>query len=165
LNVHGGARFAPATYLSNLAKGVAPDTLKLVTQTELLQALRLELDGHPALDFALLFGSWARDRARPDSDVDVAVMPRGQWSLGAELDLQGRLERTLGASVDLVRLDQAPLLLAWEVVSGGLPICGEHSALVRYQASIALEHADAGPALERAARQYARRIAELGVPV
>jgi predicted nucleotidyltransferase len=136
-----------------------------VTQTELLLALRLELDGHPELDFALLFGSWARDRARPESDVDVALMPRGEWSLAAELDLQGRFARRLGASVDLVRLDHAPLLLAWEVVSGGVPICGEHAALVRYQTSVALEDADAGPALERAARQDARRIAELGVPV
>lgn len=135
-----------------------------MNRAEILQALQQELGGYPALDFALLFGSWARDRARPDSDVDVAIMPRGDWPLAAELVLQGRLARAIGAPVDVVRLDRAPLLVAWEVVSGGLPICGDPAVLARYRAEVALDHADAAPALERAARQYARRIAELGPP-
>jgi uncharacterized protein len=135
-----------------------------MTQAEILQLLRRELGADPNLQFALLFGSWARGQARADSDVDVAVMPCGDWPLGAELDLQGRLVRALGASVDVVRLDRAPTLLAWEVVSDGIEVCGDPSRLARYQARVALDHADAGPALERAARQYMRRIAELGVP-
>jgi predicted nucleotidyltransferase len=135
-----------------------------MTQDELLQRLRRELCAHPGLDFALLFGSWARERQHPGSDVDVAIMPREDWSLAAEVDLQGQLAAALGAEVDLVRLDEAPLLVAWEVVSNAIPICGEPQRWARYQAEIALEHADAGPDLDRAARHYARRIAELGVP-
>lgn len=135
-----------------------------MTQAEILDALRRELRAQPGLDFALLFGSWAREQARPDSDVDVAIMPREEWPLAAELDLQGRLARAVGASVDLVRLDTAPLLLAWEVVSQGIPLVGDPGRLAQYQATVALEHADFAPLLERAARRYARRIAELGVP-
>lgn len=119
--------------------------------------------GYPALDFAFLFGSWARDQARPESDIDVAIMPLGDWSLAAELDLQGQLSRASGAAVDVVRLDRASLLLAWEVVRDGLRLVGQPSRVARYEAEVALEHADAAPALDRAARHYARRIAELGV--
>jgi hypothetical protein len=137
----------------------------MMTQAELMLALRQELERHPALDFALLFGSWARGHARSGSDVDVAIMPIGDWSLSSELDLQGKLARAVGASVDVIRLDQVSLLIAWEVVKDGLLIVGPPSRLARYQARVALEHADAGPALARAARHYARRIAELGVPV
>jgi predicted nucleotidyltransferase len=135
-----------------------------MTQSELLRALQQELGQRADLKFALLFGSRAQGQPRPDSDVDVAIMPRGDWSFASELDLQARLAQVLKAPVDLVRLDQASLLLAWEVVSKGLPICGEPGLVARYQAEVALEHADASPALERAARHYARRIAELGVP-
>jgi predicted nucleotidyltransferase len=130
----------------------------------LLKTLERLLQSCPALDFALLFGSRARDRARSDSDVDVAIMPVGDWSLATELALQGQLALAVGASVDLVRLDRAPLLLAWEVVRDGIPIVGAADRVARYQAEVALEHADAGPALESAARLFARRIAERGVP-
>lgn len=135
-----------------------------MTQAELILALRQRLKEEPAIDFAVLFGSWARDQAHPESDVDVAFMPLGDWTLAAELDLQGRLSGAVGANIDLVRLDQAPPLLAWEVVSVGQHLTGEHSHFARYRAEAALEHAEMAPLLERAARQYLQRIAELGVP-
>ena len=135
-----------------------------MTQAELLLTLRQELAGYPALGFALLFGSWAREQTRPGSDVDVAIMPLEDWPLAAELDLQGKLARAVRASVDLVRLDRAAPLLAWEVVSKGLVIVDPANHFARYQARVALEHADAAPALARAALHYARRLAELGPP-
>jgi predicted nucleotidyltransferase len=135
-----------------------------MTLAELLALLRRELIEYPGLVFAVLFGSWARNRVRPDSDVDVAFLPAGDWTLSLELDLQARLTRALGRSVELVRLDQAPLLLGWEVVKHGLFISGDADSFAQYQTHVALEHADAAPLIERAARHYARRIAELGVP-
>lgn len=135
-----------------------------MTQGEIVVALRQQLKEESAIDFALLFGSWARGQAHPESDVDVAFMPLGDWTLAAELDLQGRLSHAVGAMVDLVRLDQAPPPLAWEIISVGIELIGEHSPLARYRAEVALEHAEMAPLLERAARHYARRIAELGVP-
>lgn len=126
--------------------------------------LRQELADYPGLGFALLFGSWASEQARPGSDVDVAILPLEDWPLAAELDLQGKLARAVGASVDLVRLDRAAPLLAWEVVSKGLLIVDPAQRFARHQARVALEHADAAPALARAARHYAKRLAELGPP-
>lgn len=91
-------------------------------------------------------------------------MPVGDWPLAVELDLEGKLARAVGASVDLVRLDRVAPLLAWEVVSKGLVLVDPAHHFPRYQARVALEHADAAPSLARAAQHYARRIAELGPP-
>lgn len=135
-----------------------------MTRAELVEVLRDALKGYPGLEFALLFGSWARGEQRGQSDVDVAFMPVGDWTLAAELDLQARLARAARATIDLIRLDRAPLLVAWEVVRDGVTIIGDDARLARYRAYVSLEHADAAPALEQAARHYARRIAELGVP-
>ena len=52
----------------------------------------------------LVFGSVARDEAGPDSDVDLIVefaRPVGYFHL---FDVRSRLERLLGARVDMVTL-------------------------------------------------------------
>jgi predicted nucleotidyltransferase len=49
-----------------------------------------------------LFGSVARDEARPDSDVDVLVEFDGPVTLDRYMGLKFQLEDALGARVDLV---------------------------------------------------------------
>ena len=58
---------------------------------------------------------------RPDSDVDVGIVPNEDGpSLAEELALQAELSRACGREVDLVRLDHADLLLRWEVARDGV---------------------------------------------
>lgn len=72
-----------------------------------------------------LFGSRARGDHRPSSDWDIAVLPRPT----GEDSLQRRLRLTIEAAdaaglvdeeIDLVTLDDAPVLLAFRVVREGL---------------------------------------------
>ncbi len=49
-----------------------------------------------------LFGSYARDAARPDSDVDLLVDFQSTPSLRAYADLKEHLEGLLGYPVDLI---------------------------------------------------------------
>jgi uncharacterized protein len=50
-----------------------------------------------------LFGSTARGRARPDSDVDLFLdYADGRFSLIDQLRLEGLIEELLGAKVDLM---------------------------------------------------------------
>jgi predicted nucleotidyltransferase len=70
---------------------------------------------------AYLFGSTARGEARPDSDIDIAVLfatpqPR---TLDARFSLEGDLERALGKPVDLIVLNDAPVDLRIRVLRGG----------------------------------------------
>lgn len=49
-----------------------------------------------------VFGSVARDEARPDSDVDILVEFRGKATFDGYMDLKFFLESVLDRSVDLV---------------------------------------------------------------
>ena len=51
-----------------------------------------------------IFGSFARDEARPDSDVDVLVAFQGTPTFSGYMGLKEDLEIRLGRRVDLVTL-------------------------------------------------------------
>jgi len=71
----------------------------------------------PPVEFVVLFGSVARGRSRPDSDLDVAVRCDGPADLDA---LYLLLAPRLAASVlDLVDLRRAGSLLAFQVARHG----------------------------------------------
>jgi predicted nucleotidyltransferase len=65
---------------------------------------------------ALIFGSFATERLRPDSDLDLAVRgadPASWYRLGAAL------ERAAGMELDLLDLDRAPPELAQRILAHG----------------------------------------------
>lgn len=132
-----------------------------VDEGTLLTSLREVLRRGPPLRLAMLFGSFARRQPRPDSDVDVAILPANpDLPLAAELDLQVALERACGRTVDLVRLDQASTMLRFRVAREGVALLAapsfEHS---RFLAAAAAEHADFAPALAVASERFRRRVA------
>ena len=122
-----------------------------------------EFKGGPPLKLALLFGSVAKGAARPDSDIDVAIIPRDEaLSLGAELDLQAALSAACGRPVDLVRLDRASTLMRWQVARDGVVLLAEpaveHS---RFRARAGIEHADFNLVRDPAAERFRQRMAAL----
>jgi predicted nucleotidyltransferase len=78
------------------------------------------------LDLVVVFGSQASGRARPGSDVDVAVrMVRRDWdNPEGELDLVGDLVSAFGGNgdVDVAFLNGASPLLLFEVARTGIPV-------------------------------------------
>lgn len=119
------------------------------------------LEAGPPLRLAVLFGSFAKQRARANSDLDIAILPHDEsLSLHAELDLAAQLALRTGREVDLVRLDQATMLLRWEVAKDGILLVADPSSeWLRFRVARASEHADMAEALDRAARRFRRRIA------
>lgn len=112
------------------------------------------------LELAVLFGSGARNRLRPDSDLDVGIIPSADLSLRDELDMAATLTAAAGREVDLVRLDQPSVLLRWEAAkSHVLLFARTPSALPRFLARAALDHADFAPLLAHASRRLTRRLA------
>jgi hypothetical protein len=63
-------------------------------------------------------GSFARKTARPDSDVDVAVLFGRPFGPEDVLELKGRLENLLERDVDLVVLDLA-VVQEWQAAARG----------------------------------------------
>ena len=133
-----------------------------IEQDGLCAAIRHVLAAGPPVRLAILFGSHARGTVRPDSDVDVAIVPRDtDMPLAAELDLQARLERACRASVHLVRIDSASTTLRWEVARDGIAIIADPPQMrSRFLASAALEHAELMTALAHGAERFRLRVAE-----
>ena len=128
---------------------------------ELIDKARRVLAAGPPLRLAVLFGSFAKQRARPDSDLDIAILPHDEsLSLHTELDLAGQLSSKTGREVDLVRLDRATQLLRWEIAKHGILLAADPpSEWLRFRVAAASEHADMAEALDQAARRFRQRIA------
>lgn len=76
---------------------------------------------HAAVQAAYLLGSAATNRLRPDSDIDVAILPivRPGLSIEERLSLTAELTRIFYRSVDLGVLSTANVVYAKEAVTTG----------------------------------------------
>ena len=133
-----------------------------VEAASVVEKARRVLAAGPPLCLAALFGSIARGEGRPDSDVDIAIVPVDpELTLADEMDLQFALEQAIGRTVDLVRLDHGSTLLRFRVARDGVPILARSPVdWTRFQARAAAQWCDEGPALEHAAERFRRRLAE-----
>lgn len=91
---------------------------------ELLDRLRLLLEEEPDVLFAFLFGSRATEKARANSDLDVAIYFRDPPApaLDRRLDLAARISDATGFEVDLSVLNNASPLLQHQVLKTGRKI-------------------------------------------
>jgi predicted nucleotidyltransferase len=78
------------------------------------------LGGDPRVLLVYLFGSSAREGAVPPRDLDLAVLTAPVLSLDALVRLRADLVAEAGRPVDLVSLNDAPIVLAHEVVESGV---------------------------------------------
>ena len=120
---------------------------------EFLQRVREAVAGLP-VSILVVFGSRARGRERPDSDLDVAVLPSVHGA-SSPLGLRALLASALShlapeGRVDVVLLDEAPELLRQRIMeSGRVVICREPRAWRDLRVATMREHAD---------REYYRRL-------
>ncbi len=100
-----------------------------------------------------LYGSVARGAARDDSDVDVAVLfeqDPPHTLEGLHADLGHALEEALGARVDIVVLNHAPVDLAHRVLRDGILACdANRSARIQFEVRARNEYFDLEPHLRR----------------
>jgi len=108
----------------------------------------------PEIQAAYIFGSVAQGRARPDSDIDIAVLLARRVPDARALRYRLRLAADLGAAlrrsdVQVIVLNDAPPLLAHRVLSRGVLVYERaRAARVRYQVQTAQRYADLVPTLE-----------------
>jgi len=99
-----------------------------------ISKLRRMLETEANLDLAVLVGSQAEGRARPESDWDIAI----QWKRGMPLlenlacteTLRRQLATALGVEegrVDLIDIPSARLAMRALVAEAGVPLKGEDS--------------------------------------
>ena len=84
-------------------------------EAELSKRVRAALSGRDDVKLAIAFGSRVRGQARPDSDLDLAVLAPGADLLA----LRAHLSRAAGVEVDVVSLENATIPLLEAVVRDG----------------------------------------------
>ena len=89
----------------------------------------------PSVQLVVLFGSVARAKARPDSDLDVAVRCDGPADLDALYLLMA--PRLACGALDLVDLRHAGSLLAFQVARHGRVLYERHPGAFRIFQSLA----------------------------
>lgn len=121
---------------------------------QLEQAIRDQLARDPrGVVAAYLFGSQARGDARPDSDVDVAVLygeapPR--TLAGQPFDTEDELAGALGRPVQLVVLNTASPDLVHRVLRDGILVVDrDRSARIRFEVAARNAYFDLKPFLDR----------------
>src|SRR5215216_5629559 len=72
----------------------------------------------PGVTLALVFGSVARGKARPDSDLDVAVL----GSAVDPLDLVAAISTKVRRDVHVVRLDEASIPMLEAIIADGVVV-------------------------------------------
>ena len=105
----------------------------------------------PEIVAVYLFGSQATGMGHARSDIDVGILlahPPSPTLEGLYLDLEGDLERALGARVDLVVLNRAPADLVHRVLRDGkLVLERDPSARIRFEVKARNEFFDLQPVL------------------
>jgi predicted nucleotidyltransferase len=118
------------------------------------QEVRARARAVPGLSLLVLFGSRARGRARPTSDVDVAILADPDDPTSRR-HLLGRLAAELADMVpegraDVVFLDEAPELLRQRIMEHGeVLVCRDPAVWRAWRVRTMREHGD---------REWARRL-------
>ena len=133
-----------------------------------LHEVREVVDKIPGIAALLVFGSRARGRERPDSDLDVAFLPAAgvQPPAGLADDLRIRITVALagfapGGRVDAVPLDRAPAALRQRVMEHGrMVLCRDPAAWKALRVRTMKEYGDQLWAQELFRKALRRRILE-----
>jgi hypothetical protein len=108
----------------------------------------------PGVLLVYLFGSYARGTADAESDIDIAVLasplsPEARRRL--RLDLLARCTDILAAEerhIDLVILQDVPVLLQYNVVRSGILLAGNDADRIAYELQVERRYDDERPGLE-----------------
>ncbi|HEY6879668.1 MAG TPA: nucleotidyltransferase domain-containing protein [Polyangiales bacterium] len=129
---------------------------------EVRGAARTVFARHPGVRVALLFGSLARGAARPDSDIDVAVVGTGAdlSTCASELSVQ------LGREVDVVSLDSdPPVPLVRELLRDAVCVYeAEPGAEATLRSRLLWTLETDGPMIDALARRYLEHLAARARP-
>lgn len=114
----------------------------------------------PGIEALYLFGSRARGDARPDSDLDLAVLDIAPLDPLRRFEIRRELSVLLDCDVDLVDLHAASSVLRSEVISGGRVLYSRSAeATLAFEARVLGEYAellDATRELREQARERGR---------
>jgi len=114
-----------------------------------------------------LFGSTVRSDAGRLSDVDIGVLVDENLSKNARFDLELKLMGEIAGlikknKIDLIVLNEAPLLLAYNIIKDGIILKSDEVERVRFETKILSMYLDEKYYIKRHTDETLKRIAEVG---
>ena len=94
------------------------------------------------ISIAFLIGSQASGRARPESDVDVAVLFYSHPSAEEVLSLKGDLEDLVRNDIDLVLLNGAGPVIGIQALKTGILLLNRDCAYEKFFVRVLMEYDD-----------------------
>jgi predicted nucleotidyltransferase len=125
--------------------------------------LRDVLSRFDFVQLAILFGSVASGRARPDSDLDLAILAERPIGVQEKITIIEALAEKFGRPIDLVDLYPAPEPLLGQVLRHGRRIIGSDEAFGRLLYRHLIAQADFMPIKNRILQE--RYIASIAVKI
>jgi uncharacterized protein len=107
------------------------------------------LSRFPKIVLAVLFGSVALGRERPDSDLDIAVAAKQELTTDEKIALVDALAESTGRPIDLIDLKMVSEPLLGQIVCHGRRILGSDTLFGELISRHLFEQADFMPYLNR----------------
>lgn len=112
----------------------------------LVESLKAYYLNKPEVIFGYLFGSYAKNRARKDSDLDLGIYLNNyqkETAYNYKLEETEELQRLYGKKADLILLNEAPPLLRHEILKFGILVKEpEQQFLVKYKVKSFYQYLD-----------------------
>ena len=118
--------------------------------------LKEVLANFPQIFLAVLFGSVALGRQKPDSDLDIAVAATQSLTAGEKIAIVGALAERTGRAIDLIDLTGLSGPLLGQVVRHGRKILGNDTHYGALMNRYLLEQADFMPYRSRVLEERRR---------
>ncbi len=134
---------------------------------QLEQKLRDFLSGVGSVKLAYLFGSTARGESNCLSDIDIAVLFDDallrKESFDPQVELISELTCILKTdNVDLVVLNDSPLLLTYNIIREGIILKSDEPLRVKFETKVMSRYLDERYHIERHAKESLKRTSESG---
>lgn len=82
------------------------------------------------IKLAWVFGSYAQNKQKPESDLDIAVAGQGPLSLEMRVELTNEISRRVSKEVDLVDLQAERGIISSQVLTRGILIVKRDTLLL-----------------------------------
>ncbi len=124
-----------------------------------IASLQVALKQHDKIAFALLFGSSKDGRLIKDNaDIDIALYLSDKPSADMLAEIVGLCQDAIKYdAIDLVVLNDADPILAFEALSGSLLVCNNEEAYLRFFSLTCRQYEDEMLRIERS-RSYRRSV-------
>jgi len=131
---------------------------------ELFERLKEFFRNYEFIDFAIVFGSYAKNKAFPISDIDIAIHTSKELELLEIGEIISKLEKITQKDIDLVILNnlyKKEPILAYNIVSEGVSIfCRDKEKLADFKTKCFLWFFDHQPLYEMVNKALIKRIRE-----